>query len=139
MTQSDLNNIARLTYEIVAGDSARVYDRSGRPMYTRWEELSEATRDQTIAGLKTRVEREGLEGYFERKRSTAGDALTNRLLAALRQAGYLPAFVTFSHGGGRLGESARLAEGLSKDPATRAREAEAAYQEAMRLKRGLKP
>jgi len=84
----ELAEIAKGFYEITARTTATVYTPTG-PMYTRWENLTQEKRDQTIEGLKTRIEREGLRGYLERKRPVAGDTLTEEIISELKHEGYL--------------------------------------------------
>ncbi len=87
-TPPELAKIAEVFYEAQARRKATIYAGLS-PMYTRWENLTQSQRDETIRGLQERIEREGLKGYLERKRSVVGDELTEEIVHGLERRGYL--------------------------------------------------
>jgi len=86
-TPPELAEIARVFYEAQAGRRATVY--AFFPLYTRWENLTQSQRDETIRGLQQRIEKESLLSYLERKRPVVGDLLTDVIIAELKHRGYL--------------------------------------------------
>ncbi len=87
-TPSELADIAEIFYETTGIKTATVF-AGLHPLYKKWQDLTQSERDQTIEGLRVRIEREGLLGYLERKRAAAGDELTNSIIAQLTAKGYL--------------------------------------------------
>lgn len=84
---SELAEIAKVFYEAQAGRRANVY--AFYPLYTRWENLTQSQRDESIRGLQERIERESLTGYLERKRPQVGALLTDVIITELKRRGYL--------------------------------------------------
>lgn len=87
-TPSELAEITKVFYEAQARRRATIY-AGLTPVYTRWEDLTQSQRDEAIRGLQERIEREGLEGYLERKRPVVGDELTEEIVHELERQGYL--------------------------------------------------
>jgi len=86
-TPQELAGIAKVFYE--AQTRRRQPYLPLLPLYTSWESLAQSQRDETIRGLQERIEREGLEGYLERKRPEVGDELTEEIVHELERQGYL--------------------------------------------------
>ncbi|MBA7696188.1 hypothetical protein ES703_104831 [subsurface metagenome] len=86
-TPPELAEIAKVFYEVQTRRRATVY--TWFPIYTSWENLAQSQRDEAIRGLQERIEREGLEGYLERKRPVVGDELTEEIVHELERGGYL--------------------------------------------------
>jgi len=86
-TPRELAGIAKVFYEAQTRRRATVF--AWTPLYTSWESLAQIQRDETIRGLQGRIEREGLEGYLERKRPEAGAELTEEIVHELERQGYL--------------------------------------------------
>lgn len=87
-TTSELDDIARIFYDTSSAKRATTF-AGLRPLYEKWEDLSQAQRDEAIEGLRVRIEREGLLGYLERKRPAAGNELTDSIITQLKAKGYL--------------------------------------------------
>ena len=86
-TLPELAEMARIFYEAQAGRRATIY--AWTPLYTRWGNLTQSQREETIRGLQERIEREDLMGYLERKRPQVGDPLTEEIISELKHKGYL--------------------------------------------------
>jgi len=86
-TLLELAGIAEVFYAAQARGRATIYTFT--PVYTSWGGLTQSQRDEAIRGLRERIEREGLEGYLERKRPVVGDELTEEVVRGLERQGYL--------------------------------------------------
>ncbi len=86
-TSAELAEIAKSFYEAQAGRTSKLF--AFAPVYIAWKDLEQSQRDQAIEGLQTRIEREGLRGYLERKRPQVGDPVTEEVISALKRRGYL--------------------------------------------------
>ncbi len=86
-TLPELAGIAKVFYEAQTRRRATVF--AFTPIYTRWDGLTQSQGDEVIRGLQERIEREGLEGYLERKRPVVGNELTEEIVHELERQGYL--------------------------------------------------
>ncbi len=86
-TPEDLDAIAKIFYHVQASRIGNVY--AFTPVYINWKDLEQSQRDQSIEGLKTRIEQETLTGYLERKRPQVGDDITVAIITSLKRGGYL--------------------------------------------------
>jgi len=87
-TMPELAGIAKVFYDAQARRRAPTLF-AFTPIHTSWGDLTQGLRDESIRGLQERIEREGLEGYLERKRAVAGDELTEEIVRGLEDQGYL--------------------------------------------------
>ena len=88
-TGKELYQIAAVFFDITSRKTCNVFDGKGMPFCKSFSDLDEPTKRQTVDGLKSRIDREGLDGYLERKRPQVGDETTNSIISALRKKGLL--------------------------------------------------
>ena len=68
LTDSDLEGISQIMYDIASTMSCNIFDGGGLPICKQWVHLSAFERDTAKRGLKERITRETLSGYLERKK-----------------------------------------------------------------------
>ena len=90
-TEAELERIASIMYDIAAVRSCTIYDMRGAPICTMWHNLSPSEKSTSIQGLKQRIERETLPGYFERKKKQvpAATAIYEDTIKELKRAGLM--------------------------------------------------
>ena len=64
----ELEKIASTMYNIGIVRSCNIFDGRGLPICPGWNDLPTSERRSSVEGLKQRIERETLPGYFARKR-----------------------------------------------------------------------
>ena len=90
-SEKDLERIAAIMYDIAATASCTVYDGRGLPICRQWPDLSTSEKESSVNGLRQRVQRETLPGYFERKRREvpAASQIYERTIQRLKELGLL--------------------------------------------------
>ncbi|MBA7649414.1 hypothetical protein ES703_57211 [subsurface metagenome] len=84
---TELHKIAKIFYEITAPRTCNVFATypCPRPLYTPWADIAPEVKKQTVEGLKSRIEKEGLRGYLERKRPLVGSEITDEIIRTLNR------------------------------------------------------
>ena len=90
-SEKELERIAAIMYDIAAQASCTIFDGRGSPICREWRDLSPSEREQTVSGLRQRVQRETLPGYFERKKKEVPTAsqIYERTIRSLKEGGLL--------------------------------------------------
>lgn len=90
-TEKDLDRIATIMYNIASSNACNVYDGHGLPICRMWDDLSNFEKRTSTQGLKERIERETLSGYFERKKNhvPAATGIYEETIRALKAEGFL--------------------------------------------------
>lgn len=89
LVREKIERAAEITFNITAIKSCGIFDAKAQPICQRWSDLPGSVRANAVEGLRSRVAREGMRGYFERKRSVAGNELTDEIIRALDREGLL--------------------------------------------------
>lgn len=84
LSDMQIKEAMAVIYDTVQAETVVIYDVRGQPIFTRFANLSAALQTQGFEGLKDRIQREGLSGYIQRKRSTWGDNATNAVIRNLK-------------------------------------------------------
>lgn len=85
-TPTELAKIAEIIYNADKRATTTIFDGRGIPIYVKWYQLTDREVNTMIDGLKTRIENEGLDGYFKRIRPRNPEVV-NSMIDSIKSAG----------------------------------------------------